>query len=134
MKYRSMTVCFPHEFNRVESVGTGGYAVNGKVITIKAIRELTGLGLKEAKDIVDQGGRMVIDLQHQMDIFDQTHNQAIINLRSAGCDVWGSNVQQEMVEMSSLDMLKTIVKRELDDGRLRVALRVMEVIEEHYNS
>lgn len=131
MKYKSLTVCFPLEYNHVQR-GHGGYAVNGKVVTIKAIRELTGLGLKEAKDIVDEGGRAVINLQHSLDDFVHTHNQLIVDLRSAGCDVWGSNIDVQQ-EMSSVDMLKTLIKRELDSNRLRVAQHLMEVLADHYN-
>ena len=31
-----------------------------KIVAIKAVRMLTGMGLKEAKDIADQGGRVAI--------------------------------------------------------------------------
>jgi len=36
--------------------------INNKVTVIKAIRTLTGLGLKEAKDASEKGGRQVYDI------------------------------------------------------------------------
>jgi hypothetical protein len=105
MKTQTVKIKFPVEYAPVNGF-------NGKVATIKAVRELTGLGLKEAKDP------------------DQFHDHALQALNAAGC----RTVAVIDDTMSSIDMLKVLIVRELDGNRFNTALRLMEVLNDDYRS
>lgn len=129
----TVTIHFPFHFSNVADADGSR---SGLVAAIKAIRQLTGMGLREAKDIVDARGVVDLLLSENFDLGYQRET-ALQTLRTVGCFVGvneSSEVPVAQPELPSIDMLTIVIKRELDNNRFNVALRLMEVLAEHYSS
>lgn len=92
---------------KLEIVIPSGYT-NNKVSAIKALRELTSLGLKEAKDLSEKSGRQVVDVNpynrvdfHGQHLSPDANYKAILaDLESAGIQVCGevATAREELLE------------------------------------
>lgn len=76
--------------------------LSNRVTVIKSIRNLTGLGLKEAKDLQDQHG-ILHQVQTNLGISDREFEDHCRILRNEGCEVNGSvhQILQELRELGA---------------------------------
>ena len=102
-----------------------------KVQVIKAVRELTGLGLKEAKDLVEAALRMGMDGLLVQELRDEAA-YAFLNTLESGH--WGMTTTHAESAGQARDRIRGLIKkhpagRHLDDADLRASLaRSIDVI------
>lgn len=99
-----------------------------KVTAIKATRTLTGLGLKEAKEIIDNSYFSTSTADTSVTLTDSEFNRSVNTLRNAGFNVTLDNGQYEIYveqlrEMTSMATLK---------GDYYVAGRLIEFLETNF--
>lgn len=100
-----------------------------KVTAIKAIRMLTGLGLKEAKDVSDRPGEVVVQLEHRFwgpdaSFYTKEYEENARDLRNMGYEV-GSNIHMLLQD------LRNLAAKALEQGEDDFANEVMQMVLAH---
>lgn len=107
---------------KLEIVIPGAYA--DKVKAIKALRELTSLGLKEAKDLSEKMGRQVVDVNphRRADLDgnilpeDVNYRDIMASLQNAGIQVRGevATAREELLEQVRMLASTSVLRNDFE--------------------